>query len=40
MKYEAALAELQAIVHKMESNELDIDQLSQDGGTAGRKHQH
>ncbi|MBQ7513313.1 MAG: exodeoxyribonuclease VII small subunit [Prevotella sp.] len=29
MKYEAALAELQAIVHKMESNELDIDQLSE-----------
>jgi len=29
MKYEAALAELQGIVHKMESNELDIDQLTE-----------
>ncbi|MBO5593439.1 MAG: exodeoxyribonuclease VII small subunit [Prevotella sp.] len=28
MKYEAALAELQAIVRKMENDELDIDQMS------------
>ncbi len=27
-KYEEAFAELQAIVSKMESNELDIDQLT------------
>ena len=28
-KYEAAYAELQAIVHKMENDELDIDQMSE-----------
>lgn len=28
IKYETALAELQEIVHKMENDELDIDQLS------------
>lgn len=28
MKYEEAFAELQAIVRKMENDELDIDQLS------------
>ena len=28
IKYEAALAELQAIVRKMENDELDIDQMS------------
>ena len=27
-KYEEALQELQAIVHRMENDELDIDQLS------------
>ena len=29
LKYEAAFAELQAIVNKMENDELDIDQLSE-----------
>ena len=29
LKYEAAFAELQAIVHKMENDELDIDQMSE-----------
>ena len=29
IKYEAALAELQAIVRKMENDELDIDQMSE-----------
>ena len=29
IKYEAALAELQTIVHKMENDELDIDQMSE-----------
>lgn len=29
MKYEAALAELQTIVRKMENDELDIDQMSE-----------
>ena len=29
MKYEAAFAELQAIVCKMENDELDIDQMSE-----------
>ena len=29
LKYEAALAELQAIVGKMENDELDIDQMSE-----------
>lgn len=29
LKYEAAIAELQSIVHKMENDELDIDQLSE-----------
>ena len=28
IKYEAALAELQSIVNKMENDELDIDQMS------------
>ena len=28
-KYEAAFAELQAIVHKMENDELDIDQMTE-----------
>lgn len=28
IKYEAAFAELQTIVHKMENDELDIDQMS------------
>ncbi|MBR1504114.1 MAG: exodeoxyribonuclease VII small subunit [Prevotella sp.] len=28
-KYEAAFAELQTIVHKMENDELDIDQMSE-----------
>ena len=29
IKYDAALAELQAIVRKMENDELDIDQMSE-----------
>ncbi len=29
LKYEASFAELQAIVNKMENDELDIDQLSE-----------
>ena len=29
LKYEAALAELQTIVRKMENDELDIDQMSE-----------
>ena len=29
LKYEAAFAELQGIVNKMENDELDIDQLSE-----------
>ena len=29
MKYEAAIAELQSIVNKMENDELDIDQMSE-----------
>jgi exodeoxyribonuclease VII small subunit len=29
MKYEQAFAELQAIVRKMENDELDIDQMSE-----------
>ena len=29
MKYEQAFAEVQAIVRRMENNELDIDQLSE-----------
>jgi exodeoxyribonuclease VII small subunit len=29
IKYEAAFAELQSIVNKMENDELDIDQLSE-----------
>jgi exodeoxyribonuclease VII small subunit len=28
-KYEAAFAELQTIVHKMENDELDIDQMTE-----------
>lgn len=29
LKYETAFAELQAIVHKMENDELDVDELSE-----------
>ena len=29
MKYEAAMAELQSIVRKMENDELDIDQMTE-----------
>ena len=29
IKYEAAYAELQAIVHRMENDELNIDQMSE-----------
>ena len=29
LKYEAAMAELQSIVRKMENNELDIDQMAE-----------
>ena len=29
VKYEAAIAELQAIVRKMENDELDIDQMAE-----------
>ena len=29
IKYEAAIAEIQAIVSKMENDELDIDQMSE-----------
>ena len=29
MKYEAAIAELQAIARKIENNELDIDQMAE-----------
>ena len=29
MKYEAAIAELQSIVRKMENDELDIDQMAE-----------
>jgi exodeoxyribonuclease VII small subunit len=29
VKYEAAMAELQAIVRKMENDELDIDQMAE-----------
>jgi len=29
LKYEEAFAELQTIVHKMESDELDIDQMAE-----------
>ena len=29
MKYEAAMAELQSIVRKMENDELDIDQIAE-----------
>ena len=29
LKYEAAMAELQAIVRKMENDELDIDQMAE-----------
>lgn len=29
MKYEAAIAELQSIVSKMENNQLDIDQMAE-----------
>ena len=29
MKYEAAMAELQSIIRKMENDELDIDQMAE-----------
>ena len=29
LKYEVAMAELQTITHKMENDELDIDQMSE-----------
>jgi exodeoxyribonuclease VII small subunit len=29
IKYEAAFAEIQTIVHRMENDELDIDQMSE-----------
>ena len=28
LKYEEAMAQIEAIVHKMENNELDIDELA------------
>ncbi len=34
LKYEEAVAQLEAIVRKMESNEFDIDELSQQLKTA------
>ena len=36
LKYEEALAQLEGIVHKMESNELDIDELAAQLKTAQR----
>ena len=36
MKYEEAMAQLEAIVHKMESNELDIDEIAAQLKTAQR----
>ena len=33
VKYEAAMAELQAIVRKMENDELDIDQMTNSTST-------
>ena len=34
LKYEEALAQLETIVHKMEANEYDIDQLTEQLKTA------
>ena len=36
MKYEEAMAQLEAIVRKMESNELDIDEIAAQLRTAQR----
>ncbi len=36
MKYEEAMAQLEAIVHKMESNEWDIDEIAAQLKTAQR----
>ena len=36
MKYEAAMAQLEGIVRKMESNELDIDEIAAQLKTAQR----
>ena len=36
MKYEEAMAQLEAIVRKMESNELDIDEIAAQLKTAQR----
>jgi exodeoxyribonuclease VII small subunit len=36
MKYEEAMAQLEAIVRKMESNELDIDEIAEQLKTAQR----
>ena len=36
MKYEEAMAQLEAIVRKMESNELDIDEIASQLKTAQR----
>ena len=36
LKYEEAMAQLEAIVHKMESNELDIDKIAAQLKTAQR----
>jgi len=36
MKYEEAMAQIETIVHKMENNELDIDELAAQLKTAQR----
>ena len=36
MKYEEAMAQIETIVHKMENNELDIDELAAQLKTAPR----
>ena len=36
MKYEEAMAQMETIVHKMENNELDIDELAAQLKTAQR----
>ena len=36
LKYEEALAQLENIVHKMEGNELDIDEIAEQLKTAQR----
>ena len=36
LKYEEAMAQLEAIVHKMESNDLDIDEIAAQLKTAQR----